>query len=362
MDEEEEVEWVSHYHCRLFPVNRPHRGSVEKMKPIWRRNHIEGPIHDSWSELRLDVDESNNRLLIVESRREWQGGNSSSQRTHYIQQLPSPTSKDGLLLTELSEDSDMDQIEQVEGETDLLQRHGLNLSTNWEMPSLSDVDWRPPRQRHVSDDAAPLVRSFLLASTKFRYYNPSCASFLDIVDDALSLGDSSSSVLLQRLRLRVGSRRQGGICRDEQGMLIPPKIDPNTGKELHGSNESWPSRGVRLWPDEDDEELSDILNPTPTLGLTDVKAASDERSVVYLAGPTKSNKRSLVMVNFDASIKLPNTRRRKGGRLEPGQGRAAKGKQKGVAETPEGRQGNDCKWSWLEPARYMSIDKGLWLR
>jgi hypothetical protein len=47
----EEIDWTSYYHCIRFPVADP--TAVQTTKRIWRRQHIEGPINDTWTSLLL---------------------------------------------------------------------------------------------------------------------------------------------------------------------------------------------------------------------------------------------------------------------------------------------------------------------
>lgn len=86
--EEEEVDWTSLYMWICLPP----RGDRDSVTPRteWRRQHREGPINDTWSDLSLREDEATNQLLILECRREWRNGGSDNCRTYYMQPLPSP--------------------------------------------------------------------------------------------------------------------------------------------------------------------------------------------------------------------------------------------------------------------------------
>lgn len=94
--EVEEIDWTSFYHCIRFPLESPCRELLEKTenKSMWRRQHQEGPIDDRWTSLRLDEDESTGELKIVESRREWHLGCSTSRITHYTTDIIFPEHDD----------------------------------------------------------------------------------------------------------------------------------------------------------------------------------------------------------------------------------------------------------------------------
>jgi hypothetical protein len=89
-DEDEEMgSWASFYVWDCLPptsdLERP------RLRKIWRRLHIEGPINDTWTTISLRKDESTGRLLILECRREWKEGKSDNVRTYYTQPLPLPS-------------------------------------------------------------------------------------------------------------------------------------------------------------------------------------------------------------------------------------------------------------------------------
>jgi hypothetical protein len=50
---------------------------------VYRRQHAQGPIHDSWTDLSLQLSERTNEVMILESRREWAQASSRQSRTFY---------------------------------------------------------------------------------------------------------------------------------------------------------------------------------------------------------------------------------------------------------------------------------------
>ncbi|KAI9795994.1 MAG: hypothetical protein M1833_006570 [Piccolia ochrophora] len=245
-------------------------------------------------------------------------------------------------------------------------------------PSPPPSTWRPQRYKHTSDDAEPMVKSFVLTKTKLRCYNPSCSSFLDIVDDAVGqLADNNGLRLRQRLRIRAGSRKPAPTRYDDSGMLLLANVDGDSDRELDEREDEWISRGVRMWPDSDDDESYSLLNSTPAAEGADVDGTADERSIVYLAGPLRGHDRAMVLINFDAGIKLGGLRTRETIHsvsplksmtlLQPDGPTMAcskKGHLDGVLRfhAQQRMESDDVeKWSREEEAWYTRLGKGMWL-
>ena len=85
-----ESDRTSFYHCIRFPLARCDNATLEVNRRIYRRQHAEGPIHDSWTDLSIQLDERTNKAVIVESRREWRRGSSSQFRTFYTSEITFP--------------------------------------------------------------------------------------------------------------------------------------------------------------------------------------------------------------------------------------------------------------------------------
>jgi hypothetical protein len=85
--EVEEIDYTSFYHVIRFPLNSPLPDNVEKDERLFRRQHKQGPIHDSWTDLALQLDERSNETVVVESRREWAQASSRQSRTFYVTKL-----------------------------------------------------------------------------------------------------------------------------------------------------------------------------------------------------------------------------------------------------------------------------------
>ena len=84
--EVEEIDWTSYYHCYRFSLTDGNVPKLQHMR-IWRRQHREGPINDTWTDILLRKDETTGIVNIVEARREWANGTSRQTRTFYFHPL-----------------------------------------------------------------------------------------------------------------------------------------------------------------------------------------------------------------------------------------------------------------------------------
>ncbi|KAI9835046.1 MAG: hypothetical protein M1819_002598 [Sarea resinae] len=315
-------DWASFYHCLRFPLENPSLVCIQRNKSLWRRFHVEGPINDSWTDLCLNTDEMTGDLLILEARREWQGGGSTSQRSFYRQVLHFASSKAPTLFCRTPVRPPYPAIGQVPVIT--------FSATGYPPHSIP----QSRLERNVQPEFAsnsPNCPSFILAKTRFRTYNPSCSAFLDIVDDPPppTMAPTFRSRNHSRLRMRIGSRRLG--CPLDEGRLIRkrPEVhgsvgfgeggeqvepDPDLDIDLDGYDEHYDYWGPQMWPPDDtkpDAPIWGILNAgNPEgggYGASDIDAVADERSLMYMPGSSSSGKkgpRPIVLVSFDETIKF----------------------------------------------------------
>lgn len=332
--ENEEMDWCSYYHCYRFPVHDPRPKSLRKEK-LWRRKHKEGPINDSWTDLRLHKDENTGALVIVEGRREWSAGKPIQKRTFYHQALPANFGKQGLQDDD-EEDESPEHDNQNQSQNAIhnpAPTIGLSASNDVDPPYLHYMirdgsqgdnshcenerrhDQEPEHPRLFRDThpeyperpPPPIVDNVMLAKSKFRTYNLNASAFFDLVID-----DTLHRSRVPQICLRIGSRVRASPL-DERGLIHEHSIDRVTKRRVEGSEERFTDRGIRIWPPANAPvALLNMLNSgPPSYGertrpsyaqLGEISALADERSVVYLARPSDPAVGKIVLVNFDRNI------------------------------------------------------------
>lgn len=387
--EVEEVDWTSYYHC--IKIRLGDSKPDLKAHPIWQRQHEEGPINDSWTDLSLQIDEQTNELLIVECRKEWLGGGSANIRTYYTQPL------------RFNRDEDIAQICNFPANDPLartLDEHSK--------PHFSKPQKRIRKHYHHEYDQTRLdprysaPKDFILVKTKFRAYNPSAMSFVDLVSDPVPIPGSVRPC--DRLRLRIASRKRKSPLVDEPNhpnhmLLRQPERDEND-VPIEGSEDDFHPTKVHLWPPDDaPPEIYDVLCPGGGR-VGDIEAVADERSIIYMTDlpNTTGSRRAIVMISFDPSWrhsglaklhKPSNTstsdpaRPAREMKLElPTVSSCRKSSAKRASPTPEPaapsapkrqksepgqaaaapRPRDPRRLIWEEKAQYLSINRGYWLR
>lgn len=295
--EVEEIDYTSFYHVVRFPLDSPLPKRVEKDERLYRRQHKQGPIHDSWTDLSLQLDERTNETVIVESRREWVQASSRQSRTFYVTKLDFGNDDD---MAEFSDDLDLPE--------DDIFRTLLDSSNipHWK-PTPDLYSWS---QHSEFSDTEVSPRSFMLARTKFRAYNYRCSSFLDLVEDDRCCNDPSQPPCL---RLRIGSRRELGLnyprSNDkEKSPIIKPKTNfiDNTTRYRQSAIRMWPPPASRC---PCSKQLHGILNPPLPSGspsqTRSVTGVLDEQRFVFMIkagrsyGPSDDNTLgTIVVVDF----------------------------------------------------------------
>ena len=390
----EEVDWTSYYHCYRFPLNDPRPNNLEKRR-VWRRQHREGPINDSWTDLALQVDDCTGDLLIVESRREWQNGQSTQWRTYYTQPLIFPEWQDPHCHIDTSSSSSITPAsngpvfaQSLPLDDPLVHTLGEDSKPSWE-PGRK----RLPRHYHPEYSGDPNLTPprFLLPKTKYRTYHPNSSAFLDlVVDEQATLPYCRHP----HLRIRIGSRQlrsplDPGDESSPNGVLRQPDRDQDTGMFIEGTEDRFMDRGVCMWPPLDaPADLLDVINPSRQQSsnsyIGEVDTAVDDRSIVYKIGSADGD-RPITLINFDPGIRLRGLRKLdhasrdprveietvdEGMRevvLETLRGERSKGKARAATEAHDERNFAPMHWTgntWFreERAMYRAIDKGFQLR
>ncbi|CAI6332643.1 unnamed protein product [Periconia digitata] len=299
--EVEEIDWTSFYHIIRFPLENPRRDNTDINKRLYRRQHAEGPIHDSWTELTIQFDDATGQARIVESRREWVRSTSEQKRTFYIADFNFDPSS--------ASDSD-EASEPVRALPD-------NDLFTTVLDDRNKPSWAPEQQRlnpTFHTEFAPDCRApiFTLSRTKLKAYNLSTSSFLDLVEDEHCCNETTTGSCM---RIRVGSRRTAPLD------WVPPcdkydKYTPSKSpKEYLGSRRDVVYRHspIRMWPPPATQcacsrRLHKILNPplpndSPMSYNRHVVGSVDEHGLVYMirSGRPSSEENQLgviVMVSF----------------------------------------------------------------
>ncbi|KAK2867887.1 hypothetical protein FQN49_003376 [Arthroderma sp. PD_2] len=369
--EDEEIDWTSYYICVRFPLDKP---TDIQWQRIWRRQHREGPINDNWTKLSLTVDHATRQLNIVECRHEWQNGGSENFRINYSQPLdcfdPAETFE-GLRKAYVTSPPQ-------HGLPKYLPVHSLpDEPLARTLDPFSKPNYEPPRKRlkrfyhleYTPEEAqSPERRDFTLSNTKYHTYNLMASAFMDIVNDPLQQEKSFTSPP-DRLRLRIGSRkRQFQHYEMDEGagaVVYPPTPTSMTACPIMQNEERFESRGIKIWPPSDaPADLLKLLCPSKQAGK--VVGASDERFMVYSTDSgLPDGSKAIVLISFDPSIGLRHMKR-----LKPKSSR-----QQLKSPSKGGRGEGDIftavkmfdthpepTWFRVEPAQYLRLDKGLWLR
>ncbi|KAF2271482.1 uncharacterized protein EI97DRAFT_387770 [Westerdykella ornata] len=321
----EEIDWTSFYHCIRFPINEPRPEKMEINRRIYRRQHNEGPINDSWTDLSIQFDEQTDDPVIVEARREWQNGASRQTRTFYM--------------TKISFDEEAPDVPLLP-ENDVL----TDALDPYDKPNYAPPQPRSPQSFHPEfglDGSTATSRPFALTRTKFRAYNYSCNAFIDLVEDDRCCEES---LTIPCLRIRVGSRRPAPLN------WVPNDIATTKTLLASTDGEQYRYSPVRLWPPPASQclcskRLHNILSPPVARsaggqrGNRIITGVADERTLVYMvkAAPAYGTVDepligSVVLVDFSPH----------GIRYGPEQDSRA-----GAAPAnSNGAQGTEMEWAW----------------
>ncbi|KAJ5884777.1 hypothetical protein N7495_009287 [Penicillium taxi] len=218
---------------------------------IWRRKHNEGPVNELWTMFTLERDETTNRPMIVECRREWLHGNSENHRSYYVEPLPIP--EEAIRAPEEPVPQTWAQDEQEDPVAD------------------DEYDERPAKRQRRHEEYEPISDKFILARTRHRGYHLASSTFLDVVST-----HNSSRLLLRTCPTR---KRHYSIAQDH-----------------------FYTRGVHFWPPEDaPRALLDIVCPDEN--SSEVSVYDDERSIVYSVDCDGHS--AIVLISFDPKIRFP---------------------------------------------------------
>lgn len=305
--EVEEIDWTSFYHCQRFPLDQPLESRLQRRR-IVRRQHREGPIHDSWTDLSLHRDEETGQMLVVEARMEWRQGITGPLRTFYTARLD----QDDWARDDTASADDGSPTEPLTLPNEQL----ASLVRKGHHPLYAEPRRRIPRDFHreYAGPEPPSGGTFPISRTRYRTFLPASSAFLDVVLDDYPLhlmGSAATSgpwppIGRRQIRLRIGSRVPKPPCDPATQRLRSPTYN-DVGEPVPHSEEKFRDRGIRLWPPTGaPAELFELLHPAGT-PVGELTAVEDERSLVYRAAPTSlsasAGDQDIVLVNFDRGIR-----------------------------------------------------------
>ncbi|KAH6625439.1 hypothetical protein C7974DRAFT_201375 [Boeremia exigua] len=304
--EVEEVDWTSFYHCVRFPLDNPVKDALQKNKTVYRRQHAEGAIHDSWTDLALQHDERTNNLLIVESRREWIRASSRQARTFYTSHIAFDT---GASLDSPSPSATGHPFPLPDNDILTTALDSSN-APNY-MPTPAQYSWtqHPENAPVHSANQPPIPRSFILARTKFRAYNASCATFIDLVEDDACCPRRAPTEQ-PCLRLRIGSRRAAPAASPSSYTPSPtasPAPLPRSIPQVpFKDSTTYRHTPTRLFPPRPTcactRRLHAVMNRARSGGQRNVAAVCDERSVVFMGVAMGGRGGEIVLVDFGRGV------------------------------------------------------------
>lgn len=315
--EMEEIDWTSFYFCLRVPVDDPIASRLQR-KDIWRRQHVEGPINDSWTDLGLHRDERTGELLIIEARKEWRNGVGAQKRTFYIERLDGTgwSSEDGE--TSDPQSPSASSLDLTGLPTPLPNEPIAKLLEKGDRPLYADPRHRLHCQYYPeSPGSEPPSDEFPISRTRYRTFLAASSAFLDVVLDHYPLPTPESPhpprTGQQQIRLRIGARlRASPLDPDprnpEKRVLRPLVLDEKDGHPLPESADRFGDRGIRLWPPANaPTELIELLNRGRGY-VDEISVMEDERSLVYQAAPSSvagDAERNIILINFDRGVRHP---------------------------------------------------------
>jgi hypothetical protein len=226
----------------------------------------------------MDRFKRTNEILILESRREWEQASSRQSRTFYTSKFNIRRQRS----SKASSPSDDGPSVQVLPADDLFV--GIIDSTNSPNYMLTPPQYSWSRHPEFTSQNASR-ELFILARTKFRAYNHSCNSFVDLVEDERCCNDPTKPPCI---RLRVGSRREASL--DVPPLDVKCKGRLNDMYPVFEDHVQYRNSQINMLPPSAakcpcSDRLHDILNSPLPLGpgqARTVTSVLDDRTLIFM--------------------------------------------------------------------------------
>ena len=300
----EEIDWSSFYHCYRVPVD-DFRQELLQSRRIWRRQHREGPINDTWTDLSLQKEDTTDMVTIVETRQEFLNGGSEQTRSFYFHRLDFDEA--------ISEAATTSGFPASHPSNPALGHHFGPLPANDVLVSALDRTNKPqyapakpraPCDVHIDynrDENGLLLRRRRPSQSMYRTYSINTSSSLDLI-----LDDTIMRLGRAQFRLQLGSRIPASPIDPSTGRLYPPLLDTK-GVPIPDSINRYSSRPTRLFPPPHaPPQLFELMSPAlQPLNSSNVQAAFDGSILVYMDGQQDTQSgHAITIVNFDPAIKF----------------------------------------------------------
>lgn len=144
-------------------------------------------------------------------------------------------------------------------------------------------------------DSCCARKEFRLATTKYRTYNFSARSFVDLVNDPEP--NNLVGAATDRLRLRINSCKHVA----KRSKLDPASPSSTAAATVEKDDKS---DNFRLWPsDNADGDLIKLLFPFRQ--ATNIHAIADELSLIYSVDTDEPHDKAILLISFDPQFHLP---------------------------------------------------------
>ncbi|RMZ89044.1 hypothetical protein DV736_g3726, partial [Chaetothyriales sp. CBS 134916] len=292
--EAEEINWTSYYCYIRFPLRSGGDGEGDlQLKTFWRRQDIEGPINDAYTNLSLQMDEATGEVMLVEIRKEWLHGGSKSDRKCYMQPFDKglhgfsddrPSVNPNDILRRAVEKTDKPRYEEkVPVRIDKYTHHEFGPGFKGE--------------RH----------EYTPTKTKWKTYSYSGNAFVELVVDDLEVPGSWRRK--ERMGLRIASRTASSplVVRDEdrsRSCYLRTYIPDENDDLVEDSDETYSPSQIFKWPPSGlqgvhlPDELEEMMCPGGKAG-NNVQAILGDEGIFYLVGADPDLVTSQASETFD---------------------------------------------------------------